>query len=69
MNLPAPPQPRPPPPLLLCSAPSRAPPCQGEAAACLACYRESGEDALRCADAVDAYSRCAREAWAEALQR
>lgn len=44
------------------SAPSRARPCQGEASACLQCYEANPENPTACAETVQAYSTCARQA-------
>jgi hypothetical protein len=50
------------------ATPSRARPCQTEAADCLACYRDNAENPAACAGSVQAYSACAREATAAALR-
>ena len=50
------------------SAPSRARPCQGQAAACLQCYESNHENPTACAEAVNAYSTCAREAASSLLR-
>ncbi|KAG7666893.1 hypothetical protein Ndes2526B_g04619 [Nannochloris sp. 'desiccata'] len=49
------------------SQPSRARPCQSEAAACLQCYKLNSENPTVCESAVNAYSTCAREAAATVL--
>jgi hypothetical protein len=49
------------------AAPSRERPCQDQARDCLACYQAHADDPTPCADAVAAYSRCARAASAEVL--
>ncbi|KAK9818419.1 hypothetical protein WJX72_012411 [[Myrmecia] bisecta] len=45
-------------------APARPPPCQAEREACLYCYQDNYQDPLRCADKVEAFSQCARQAHA-----
>lgn len=49
------------------TSPSKERPCQKEAAACLACYQSSSDDVMQCAEAVAAYSRCARSAMRDVL--
>ena len=50
------------------STPSRERPCQGEASACLQCYETHADDPTACADVVDVYSKCARQAAASVLR-
>jgi len=48
-------------------APMRAPPCAAEKGACLACYQAFPDDPLRCAEAVAAFSKCAKQAYQDVL--
>eukprot|EP00240_Pyramimonas_obovata_P006507 CAMPEP_0118936314 /NCGR_PEP_ID=MMETSP1169-20130426/17994_1 /TAXON_ID=36882 /ORGANISM="Pyramimonas obovata, Strain CCMP722" /LENGTH=169 /DNA_ID=CAMNT_0006879513 /DNA_START=257 /DNA_END=766 /DNA_ORIENTATION=+ len=48
-------------------APMRAPPCAMEKGACLACYQQFPNDPLRCAAAVAAFSKCAKQAYQDVL--
>ena len=50
------------------SMPARERPCQAEAQTCLECYQQHADDPTPCAEAVSAYSACARHASASILQ-
>ncbi|CAK0751520.1 hypothetical protein CVIRNUC_002074 [Coccomyxa viridis] len=45
-------------------APLKDPPCLKEREACIQCYKANADDALRCRDAVSAYSQCAQGVFA-----
>ncbi|CAL5227716.1 g10726 [Coccomyxa viridis] len=45
-------------------APLKEPPCLKEREACIQCYKENVKDALKCQDAVRAYSQCSQRVFA-----
>ncbi|KAL3685177.1 hypothetical protein R1sor_003199 [Riccia sorocarpa] len=46
-------------------APSHAPPCQSERAACVDCYKQNAKNPLLCAKVVQAFVGCSRQAQEE----